>query len=886
MRLYCIIGEMITRLLATKFHIPPWRASGVRRPRLLERLDAGLREGRRLSLISAPAGYGKTTLVAEWIHSLRAGGRHAAWLSLDAADNDPERFLRYLAAAFRQAGETAAAQIQPLFDLPRLPPAGALLDALINALDGAEAPILLALEDYHVITEPEIHEGLQYFLDHLPAGVHLVLTTREDPPLPLPRLRARGQMTEIRAHDLRFTPAEARQFLLQSLNVELAEEAAQALEKRTEGWAVGLQLAGLALQNIPDPRAFIENFRGSHRYVLDYLAEEVIRQQGEEMQRFLTQTSVLERFNAPACAALTGRADAQELIAQLERANLFIVPLDDERRWYRYHHLFADYLRTLLGEAEQAALYKKASAWHEANDLLAEAAQYALASRDYEFAADLIERAVSKSTAWSGGNLVMLSGWLDALPPQALQRRPGLSLSASRILYLSGRFDQAEKHIAQTEAALKAQPASPETGQMLALAALYHGSIAAVRGDFRQAVDQTTYALERIPRDNHLAHARGYFSLGQAYELADQPDLAVENFLRSSDEARLAGVLFLAIQARCSAAQVQITQGRLSLAEQTCREAVQAAGGEAIPPLGLAWSVLGGIVLERNDIDAAEQLLRDGAALSRQGGLLDNVLYGQSHLARLLAAKGDASAAFAAVEEARQMMWYFAAPRIAAVIGATVARLQLFTGQVQAAAQWAAAYQAERAAPHLEFAELTLARVLLATGAPEAVPAVLNPILEQAARAGRKQACIETMLLLALYHRARGENAPALEWLGQSLQLAAPEGYARIYLDEGEPLLEMLPRARSAAPALVDALLKMGRPGGTPLSPNAQLPEPLSEQELRVLQLIVAGKSNREIAAELFISVGTAKWHVHNVLQKLEVSSRPQAIARARELGL
>jgi len=882
---------MTMRLLATKFHIPPWQAAAVARPRLLERLTIGLREHRKLTLVSAPAGYGKTTLVAGWIHTLSqdSDNLRVGWLSLDEADNDPARFWRYWLAAFPPAHESFSEKFEPLLNLPQLPPVSVLLDELLNGLAALETPVLLTLDDYHVITHPQIHEALEYFVDYQPAQIHLAFTTRADPALPLARLRAKRQMTEIRARDLRFTPDEARRFFDLSLNLSLTEEAVNILEERTEGWAAGLQLAGLALQNMTDPQRFIETFRGSHRYVLDYLAEEVIRQQGEDIRAFLIQTSILDSFNADACRALTGRSDAQAVIEQLEQANLFIVPLDDERRWYRYHHLFADYLRILLDQAEQNELHKKAAAWYEANDWPTEAVQHALASTDTDFAADVIERVLARDATWSSGNLAQLSAWLEALPPHTLPARPHLSLNAAHILYLSGQFDLAEERLAQTEQALDSLPAIPAARreEMLALAALYRGSIAAVRGKVQQAIEQTTLAQARLPRDDHLAHARAFSNLGLAYELSGQTEPAVQNYLQSSDEAISAGVLFLAIHARCAAAQVQVTLGRLHQAEQSCRQAIQLADGKRLPPLGLAWSLLGGIALERNDLAAAEKFLADGIALARQGGLMDDVILGLAFMARLRAYQGDLTGALAAIEEVQTIIRGYGVERMEMLAAAHLARLQLSLGQISAAAQWAVTYQAARPESPREFEELTLARVLLATGQGETVPDILHPLLTKANETGRMQTAIEVMLLLGLYHQARQQTKTAREWLGQALRLAAPEGYIRLFLDEGQPLLDLLPQLRQAAPRLVDALLSTRRAAGSsPTEPLAQLPDPLTEQELRILHLIVAGKSNREIATELVISVGTAKWHVHNILQKLAVSNRAQAIARARELGL
>ncbi len=881
-----IIFSMPIRLLATKFHIPPWRAGLVARPRLLEELQNGWVENRKLTLVSAPAGYGKTTIVAEWLAQLQSDPENRtpclSWLSLDEADNDPARFLRYFLAAFQRIDPALGGQAQALLDMPNLPPLSSLLDDLLNDLAALASPLVLVLDDYHVITNPQIHAALDYFLEHQPASLHLVLTTRFDPPLPLARLRARRQMTELRARNLRFTPDEARAFFGLA-NLPLAESALRALGERTEGWAAGLQLAALALQHQPDPASFIGTFRGSHRYVLDYLAGEVIQQQSQEIRAFLTRTSILDRFNADLCNALTGREDSQAIITRLEQSNLFIVPLDDERCWYRYHHLFADYLRSLLSKTEQAALCQKAAAWHEKNDFSTEAVRYALACGHADFAAQVIEHALGKNATWSDGNLAQLVSWLEALPDECFQARPRLALHAARAFYVQGRFTTSEARLTQAEQFLQNQPAESETEQLWAIAHLHRGAIASVRGEFQKVLALVPPAQARIPPENHLAHARAFFSLGIAYENAGQPERAIENYIQSSAEARAAGVLFLAISGLCSAAQAQMQQGRLRLAENFCLEAIQWAGGRRIPPVGLAWGILGAIAIERNDLPAAERHLRDGIALSRQGGLRSDLIVELFSLGRLCACQGNPAGMQSAMDEALSIIRSVNIPRSEQLAYAHIARHQHFVGQTDAALRWADEYRSQQ--PE-EFADLTLARILLSTNCLESLPEILYPILEKAAAVGRIPTVFEAMLLLGLYSRARGETALALEWLAKSLERAAPEGYLRIFLDEGPPLLDLLPRVRRAAPGLVDALLNAtSAPAESRSSPLAQLPDPLSEQEIRVLKLVVAGKSNVEIADELVISVGTAKWHVHNVLQKLGAKNRPQAIVRARELG-
>ncbi len=878
-------------LLKTKLHIPHRRPDMVPRSLLIKQLNERIQ--RKLTLITAPAGYGKTNLASEWTHSLQSedtSNNRITWLSLEEADSEPIRFLSYVIAALQQVAPEIGVGALSLFEMAQSPPINTVLNELINDIAGLDYHIMLVLDDYHVISHPEIHEALRYLVEHQPHQMHLVITSREDPPLPLPRLRARGEMAEIRMHDLRFSLDKTTQFFSHSMKLDLESEVISVLEARTEGWIAGLQLAGIVLKNLPDHQAFMDTFSGSHRYVLDYLTDEVLQSQDEEVRQFLVQTAILKRFNTDICQAVTGNANSQFILEQLEQTNMFIVPLDHERVWYRYHHLFADSLLTELSKAEASELFKKASAWHEANDMIFEAVTYALDSADPEFMADMIDVALQQETIWSSGNLVLYSSWLEKLPAQVLANRPHLSLNAAFVLYLSGRFDDALQLIALAETDLAAQPASPEVENLLALVALYRGSIAAVRGDVEQAIELITFAQSRLPRADHMAHARAHFSLGVANENSGQADDAAKNFLRASEKAQSAGVLHLAVHARCSAAQVLIDLGRLNLAEQACRTAIDLAEGQRFPPLGVALSILGGIALERNDLASAEQLLNEGIALSSQRMLLIHVIAGMASYVHLTVCQGNTAEFLNAIDEVNAILEEYDeeydVDRFYLVAAAHQARMHIFLADRQAVDQWAKAYQASRSDSPFEYAELTLVRYLLMSGDYEAVPSILQPLLDAARHEGRFRASMEIKLLFSRYCQDKGDIPTALKWLSEALEIAAPEGFIRIFLDEA-PVLELLPQVRETAPDLVDAILGQQKsPDDVERPAQPQLPEPLTEQELNILALIVGGKTNQQIADELVVTLGTVKWHVHNILQKLGVNNRTQATIRAQELGL
>ena len=516
---------MLNRLLETKFHIPPWRAGGVSRPRLVDRLHAGVNEHRKLTLVSAPAGYGKTTLVVDWLHqtgkTMPVFQRHpipdqVAWLSLDDADNDPAHFLGYWLSALRRVEDSLGQSAQSLLGMPQIPPLAEILDELINDLAALETQILLVLDDYHVINNPAVHDALEYFIDHQPAQLHLVITTREDPPLPLSRLRARGQMTEIRARDLRFTIDEARQFFNQSMQLDLTLEAINALEARTEGWAVGLQLAALALQDLPDQQDFLSGFSGSHRYVIDYLLDEVLKRQPAEIRGFLEKTALLRQFNAELCQAVTGNPASAAILAGLERSNLFLIPLDDQRGWYRFHHLFADVLRAGLEPEAEREIRIQAADWFESQGIFDEAISYWLAVPDADRAAHLIGQLAPELL--KNGELQILLGWLNCLPETVVNQNPDLVSHKALCLLLTGQTLKARDYASQADHTFSGQTQNPGHGLLLAMQAWF-----AVNAGEQRTAELARAALEQLDPSDLFYRALALISLGNYPGLGRRP---------------------------------------------------------------------------------------------------------------------------------------------------------------------------------------------------------------------------------------------------------------------------------------------------------------------------------------------------------------------------
>jgi LuxR family maltose regulon positive regulatory protein len=907
-------GAVPQALLTTKLRPPRRRPTLVARPRLLEAIACG--EGRRLTLVSGPVGFGKTTLLGEWSEQLsREGGRSVAWVSLDESDNDPARFLAYLVAALKTIEEGIGEGVLASLRSPEPPRVEAVVGALVNDLTEVPHEVTVVLDDYHVIGSEPVHEVASFLIEHLPDKVHLVISSRTDPPLPLPKLRARGQLTELRAADLRFTPEEAGAFLRDAMGLALSAKDVAALEEITEGWVAALQLAALSMRDREDVSGFVEAFSGSNRHVLDFLAEEVLDRQPQGVRRFLLETCVLERMSAPLCDALTDRPDGQEMLEGLERENLFVVALDDERRWYRYHHLFADFLRSRLQREHPDQIeerHRRAAEWYERNGWTSEAVEHALAAGDDERASRLVEyNALAFVLRGEGATM---DRWLSALPTGLVRARPRLSLARAIWALIGGRVDEVEPLLTDAERALATadRPHEPPVEEAAGGLANVPGTVAQLRAELARQRGDAESAI-RFARQA-LAHAGEgdrYLRYLSRWNLADA---TLMQGRVGEAEGMLADLVrdpwasgpnrYFAVRACYALGQAQRGQGRLGAALQTCQEALELAA-EAGPraAAGVAHVGLAETLRERNELDGALEHATEGVVLCRRLGYAQQLVTSLSVLAWVRQARGERVGAVEAISEAERLV---PNPNLLVDIIFPVAvqraRLMLAQGKVDDAARWCAerGLGVEDELSYLREREhLVMARVLLAEGKPEQALRLLERLREEAEAADRAGSVIEILALEALALWAGSKKERAVGTLSRALALAEPEGYVRTFVDEGAAVgdllsatLEARQRGRPDAAGRVSvsylARLMAALARGDASAPVAdeRLPEPLSERELEVLALIASGDSNGEIAGKLFVSVSTVKTHVNNLYRKLGTSGRTRAVARAGELGI
>ena len=901
-------------LLATKLHVPGLQPGFVPRLRLVEALGEGL--ARQLILVCAPAGFGKTAVLADWA---RRGRWPVGWLSLDAGDNDPARFWRHAVAALDRARPGIAERVGLLLGQPASASFEPLVTALVNELadQPGEDDLLLVLDDYHLVSSEPVHTSVAFLLEHLPPGLHLVLASRADPPLPLARLRGRGQLAELRATELRFTSEEAAALLREAAGPGLPNAVAAALAARTEGWAAGLQLAALSLRGQADAAGFVAAFTGSNRYVLDYLADEVLAGQTEQVRTFLLETSVLERLSGELCDAVTGRTGSQALLEQVERAGLFLVPLDEVRGWWRYHHLFADLLRARLQQEQPGQvvqLHRNAAAWYEGHGLPDDAVRHAVAAGEMVWAARLIEQHFDAVYSLRGEGAT-LQRWLAALPAELVQARPRLLVAQAWMALAGGEAGSAEGLLDAAErapAAAADEPFEPSVGKSASLLvsvpvriALLRAYLAELRGDAEGTAAFASQALAGIGESEWLLASVTRTHLAIAEWLHGRLAEAERAFASGSAGWQAAGQPTITAWRCYELGQVQRAQGRLDAAVRTCQQALEITAPPARPPLpaaGPAYVGLGEVAYERNELDTALRHVTEGIALCRQFVYTPPLAAGLVTLAWIRQATGDPAGALEAIGEAMQ-----AAPIPAGLLNpvpAQRARLLLAQGNLDAAARWTTdrglAADDEPDYPR-ERGHLVLARVLLAQDRPGQALALLDRLHAAALSQDRIGSVIEAGALRALALAASGEEADAVDTLAGVLTLACPQGYVRVFADEGAPVAALLGRlvaaqrtetaaARRVPLGCLSRLLQafdvQRSAPGVPAAAVPGMVEQLTARELEVLGLLAAGRSNQAIAAELVITLDTVKKHVTHVLDKLGAANRTEAVARARQLDL
>jgi LuxR family maltose regulon positive regulatory protein len=892
-------------LLETKLFAPRRRRQLVLRNRLVERLTRALEA--KLTLVSAPPGFGKTTLVAEWLAETHVD---AAWLSLDPGDNR-QTFWSYLVAALQTVqpgiGESTAALLQS----PQPPPIESLLATLLNevtALNTRPGDLVLVLDDYHVIDDGAIHAGIAFLLDHLPPKLHVVVVSRADPPLPLARLRVRGQLVEIRAIDLRFSSDEALAYFNDTMGLRLTSADVAALEARTEGWIAALQLAALSMQRRDDPRSFIADFAGDDRHVVDYLVEEVLERQPADIRDFLRQTAILDRLSGPLCDAVTGLDNGNARLEALDRANLFVVQFDNRRHWWRYHHLFAEVLRTRLLEEQPelaANLHRRASEWFADNAEPAQAIHHALAAHDDRRAAELIERAARATLR--GYRPAVLVEWLAALQPDLVRTRPVLGayyafallglgeLDAAEVLLrdvercLDGTSDSDSEMVVVDEAELRSVPG------MIALAWAFR---AQALGDVATTLELARCAHDLMPEGDHVWRAGAGVLLALAYWMTG--DLETAQSVHDAGVADLvrSGDVRLAISAVYDGGELRKARGRLIDAKQSYERAFQLAdqqSGPAIPGLGDLHLGLSDLYLEWDDLDAARSHLQLAEDLGRRAPLPQTPARSRVALARLRRAEGDLDGASELLEQAQRLYLRSPVPEIRP-IGAVQARLWLAQGRLEEALAWARREQLSQDDEldyAREFAHITLARALLARAAHDRdrragtdALALLGRLLAGTEAHGRAGSTLDILLGLALAHRVRGDTASAVAAVGRAVVLAEPHGYVRTFVDEGEPMRDLLRHLVAGGVGGAYARRLLGAFEQPAQATPKGLAEALTPREVEILRLVAVGMRNQEIAEQLVISLPTVKRHIANTYAKLSASHRTEAIARAQSLGV
>lgn len=906
--------------LATKLFVPPPRPGAVQRVRLTDRLQQALHG--KLTLISAPAGFGKTTLVSEWAG---LGQASVAWLSLEEADSHLPRFLTYFIKALQNLQSDIGKDVLALLQSSQMPPMEHYLAQLINDMASVSGQMVLVLDDYHLIDARPVDEALTFLLDHLPPQFHIIITTREDPILPLSRLRVRGQLTELRATDLRFTAEEAANFLNDAMGLQLSVASVAALEARTEGWIAGLQMAALSLQGRSDTTQFIEAFTGSHRFILDYLVEEVLLGQEENVREFLMQTAILDRLSGSLCDAVTARQDGSKTLSELERGNLFVVPLDDQRQWYRYHHLFAEMLRAHVARergAQLATWHRRAATWYEKNGVIADAIHHAMAAEDRGWAARLIEQSWPAMDAQFQSEIWLT--WFEKLPAEFYANRPVLLLAGAWAYLNQGGLEAGAGYLAKVEEIMdRIDPNLPpdelppnlvvedaEQFKFLPPSIVSaHAFIALAHGDTVATIEHAKNALALLPEDEHVRRGPAAALLGLAAWNKGELEVAHRAISDAMRNFERAGSFEFAVSGTFGLADLRIAQGRLRDAVRTYEQVLELVAQKDLWHIrGTAdlYLGLGDLYREQGDWKKAGRFIAKSEQMGPQKALPDWPCRLRIAKGRLLEAKGDLEGALQELQEAEKRYYRTPIPLIYP-IPARIAQLWIRRGELTRARDWARSQELE-AEDHLhylkEYEHLTLARLLLAeyqlagdTQQLDQCKKLLTRLYEAAGKDQRNGSLISILILQALVAEAQHSIPAALIPLEMALALAAPEGYVHTFILEGSPMVRLLSEAAAQGilPMYTHQLLaafreETGAPP-TPAIPNSpksaqSLVEPLSDRELEILQLIAEGLSNQDISKKLFLALSTVKGHNRNIFGKLGVQRRTEAVARGQALGL
>lgn len=891
-------------LLKAKMQIPPLAPERVLRPHLIARLQQGLSQ--KLTLISTPTGFGKTSLVCEWLKSYQ---HSVAWISLDEADNNHSQFIGYIIAALHSLNIWPDEHSQPnMLAEESVAPVEASIANLINRLGFLpinQEPAILILDDYHVITNPDIHRSLAFLLEYLPEGLHFVIITRSDPPLPLARMRARRQINELRSQDLQFTREETGAFLNQISKLGLSSEQVAALDERTEGWVAGLQLAALAISGRPDMDHFVRAFTGSHRFVLDYLMDEVFSRQTEDTRTFLLQTAILERMNAGLCNAVTGREDSHVILERLQRENLFIVPLDNQNHWYRYHHLFSDLLKKRVDDLlsqETLSLHYRAAVWFDEHQQPNEAIKHALEAKEYNLAIEMMVRATPALALHS--EVSTLLKWLSSLPAGLRETNPRIPLMYAWVHFFMTDIGAVEIYILDALRVMGLPGAvvdnwpeniSSQVAEMLAQINALETFVAVNRGDPARAIKIANYALWRLPKNERLGRFAVLVALGDAYRDSDNFAAASQTYTEALTISETIDQYAASLVIRMDLARLRYKMGQLRHAESICREVLAWCGECFYPlfPVTQAYTLLGDILRERNELESAEQILSTSIRQCEIAGYQRYQVLSHISTARLMFAHGNQPAMEKSLQIAEQIAATSGSELLQAWVHQFGARLMnnstsmswLKFSTLSLADEGAFQHEDE----YLTFARLHLDRARHSRlSDPKDIIRLLERLLASSQKSARNGSVIEIMILQALALQISGRIPDALQKIKQALSLAESEGYVRLFIDEGLPMADLLVLAirDDIHATYARQLVGLIETGERRMKFMAVSSKPLSEREVEILRLLANGLSNQEIMEKLVISMSTVKTHITRIFTKLEVTSRTQAIARARDIRL